>query len=383
MATNRMFKNVFHVFTVIAILLFVSCTQKKNHFIINGEIKGAENQSIQLQKLSYTDMLIIDSAKADDKGVFQLKGEFVEEGAYAIQIADESIIFIIDNSTISIKGSLNQIHDLEFKGSEGSKNLAEYNKKIDSLGQQIMAANQAREELMLSDDADNADYETIDNHISELYDSLRDYAKTVAKESKTQSVSIIAASNFFNDPNEMEFLKEFNNSIDTRFSRNEFGKEFSKLLSEKEIEYLQKHQNDIKVGQKAPDFTLPQEDGNPISLSDYKGQYVLIDFWASWCTPCRKENPNVVKSYNEFKDKNFTVFGVSIDEDKNAWIEAVKNDQLVWKQVIDTDGWKSKVAELYNVQAIPANFLVDPEGTVIATNLRGAQLKRELEKVLN
>jgi peroxiredoxin len=134
----------------------------------------------------------------------------------------------------------------------------------------------------------------------------------------------------------------------------------------------------------APDFTLPDVNGNPVSLSAYKGKYVLVDFWASWCRPCRMENPNVVQAYNKFKDKNFTVLGVSLDrpDGKEEWVKAIKDDKLDWMHVSDLKFWESTVVPLYRFEGIPYNVLVDPTGKIIAESLRGPDLERKLSEVL-
>ena len=133
------------------------------------------------------------------------------------------------------------------------------------------------------------------------------------------------------------------------------------------------------IGVQAADFEAKTPAQIPIKLSNFKGQYVLIDFWASWCGPCRQENPNVVAAYETFKDKNFTVLGVSIDEKEDAWVKAVKQDGLVWTQLLDRT---SEIANMYGINAIPKNFLVDPSGKIIAKNLRGAELMATLQEVL-
>lgn len=138
----------------------------------------------------------------------------------------------------------------------------------------------------------------------------------------------------------------------------------------------------IEVGMIAPNFTEKNLKGKDISLKSFKGKYVLIDFWASWCGPCRRENPAVVAAYNAFKDKNFTILGVSLDKDRAAWEKAVKDDGLVWEQVSDLKGWNAAPAALYGVRSIPSNFLVDPQGRIIAMNLRGEALAQKLSEVL-
>ena len=136
------------------------------------------------------------------------------------------------------------------------------------------------------------------------------------------------------------------------------------------------------VGTLLPDFTQPDTSGKPISLSSLRGKYVLIDFWASWCGPCRQENPNVVEAFNKFKNKNFTILGVSLDKAKPAWEEAIRLDNLTWMHVSDLQGWSNAVAQQYQIYQIPQNILIDPEGKIVAKNLRGNQLDRKLMRVL-
>lgn len=136
------------------------------------------------------------------------------------------------------------------------------------------------------------------------------------------------------------------------------------------------------IGSVAPDFTINDENGTAFTLSSLRGKYVLIDFWASWCSPCRRENPNVVKAYNQFKDKNFTILGVSLDEDKIDWLAAVRKDKLEWKQLCELKGWKTSVVSLYRFESIPFNVLIDPEGKILATGLRGQELEEKLNKLL-
>ncbi len=139
-----------------------------------------------------------------------------------------------------------------------------------------------------------------------------------------------------------------------------------------------------KIGSIAPDIALPNPDGDTVKLSSLRGKYVLIDFWAAWCRPCRAESPNLVEAYNKYKDKGFTIYSVSLDNNKQSWINAIKSDQLgQWTHVSDLKGWRSSAAELYGVNSIPANFLIDPEGKIIAKNLRGKALEQKLQQIFD
>lgn len=163
----------------------------------------------------------------------------------------------------------------------------------------------------------------------------------------------------------------------------QFGDKFLKSASGqnaiKRLEGISK----VAIGQPAPEFTQENQYGKPVSLENFKGKYVLIDFWASWCGPCREENPNIVKAYEKYKSKNFEIVGVSLDTKRDAWMKAIKDDRLSWVQVSDLKGWKNSVSRIYSVEAVPQNFLIDPNGKIIAKNLKGAALEERLSTLFN
>ncbi len=147
-----------------------------------------------------------------------------------------------------------------------------------------------------------------------------------------------------------------------------------------DLDEIIKHLENVEIGKIAPDFTLPNTKGVAISLKDFRGQYVLLDFWASWCPPCRKENPNVVKLFNEYKDRNFTIIGISLDYSRDNWLKGIADDGLTWTHVSDLKYWDSEIPALYGVRGIPANMLLDPNGVILAKNVMGEDLANALNE---
>lgn len=171
---------------------------------------------------------------------------------------------------------------------------------------------------------------------------------------------------------DVKVLAPLYSSLDTSVKLSEYGKIIYKSLAIAEK---------LQPGLPAPDFSQTDTSGHPVSLSALKGKYVLVDFWASWCGPCRAENPNVVKAFNRYKDKGFTVLGVSLDDNRSNWLKAIQQDKLRWTQVSDLNGWKNAVAKQYGIQAIPSNFLLDRDGKILARNLRGDDLDKKLADI--
>jgi peroxiredoxin len=281
---------------------------------------------------------------------------YLEKGEFTIKSADSA-------SKAQITGS--KIND-DYK-----KLMSQLNPFFDET-QKIEADDKSTSEATKNTEAYQTD---LDKKRNEIQVGQKAVLKLFILANPDSYLSLLALSSIGGpspDPVELTVLY---NSLSQRIKDTETAKNLKIALDKLNI---------TGVGAMAPDFTEADVNGQPIKLSSFRGKYVLIDFWASWCGPCRQENPNVVKAFNKYKDKNFTVLGVSLDREtgKEDWINAIKNDGLSWTQVSDLKFWKSEAAVLYDVSAIPANFLIDPDGKIIAKNLRGRDLEHKLEELL-
>ena len=215
---------------------------------------------------------------------------------------------------------------------------------------------------------------SIEKRYSDVVDDIKKVMRAFVSKHPDSYISLIVLSELFDSNSEAEIAKLYQN-LSESVKKTELGEELGIRLFSK---------TRTSIGTVAPDFTQNDPKGKPVKLSDFRGKYVLIDFWASWCGPCRQENPNVVKAYAQFKNKNFEILGVSLDNPnaKTAWLNAIERDKLTWTQVSDLQGWKNQAARLYGVESIPQNFLVDPDGVIIAKNLRGENLIITLSNLL-
>lgn len=241
------------------------------------------------------------------------------------------------------------------KSSFNSPEYLEYNKKIQELNNQISAIQQERD----------AKFGSLRSVFTK---NMIDFIKS--NPSNTMSLTFVESLN--NDENKGLDIKALFNSLDEKIKNSNRGKRLVSSLKA----------NELVVGGQAFDFQQADINGKPVKLSDFKGKYVLLDFWASWCVPCREENPNVVKEYAKYKDKNFEIVAISLDNKKENWLKAIQDDKLTWVHLSDLQGWKNEVSVMYGVKGVPTNFLISPEGKILATDLRGDALGKFLEKTL-
>jgi peroxiredoxin len=372
------------IFIFSCVLFILSCTSKHQNglFSVNGDLKNAEDQKVFLEQLFFNQNPphVLDTAEMKN-GKFEVSANSSEEGLYRIRFEKNAgYIFINDKDNITFSANANDsvLNTTKFN-TPANSSLTSLIVTLDSIHTRLIGEDQARKDYQQQQNDSLAFIADNNFKISnEWYNNfLVRYIDTVAS-----PVNALFALSYAQDVS-MDTVKNLLANLTKKFPGNSSVAQVVKQFEQyADAQNSQSQNSNITIGQEAPDFTLPDVDGKPVSLSSFRGKYVLVDFWASWCGPCRQENPNIVATYNQFKDKNFTILGVSLDQDKKAWLKAINDDGLTWKQISDLKFWNSEAATLYQVQAIPFNVLVDPQGKVIAKELRGSDLRNKLTEVL-
>jgi peroxiredoxin len=375
------------IFVISIASIFLSCnnTGQYGQFTVNGDLSGAPDQKIYLEEISFNQQApkILDTTQMNH-GSFIVKGKAPEEGLFRLRFEKSpGYIFINDEPSIQFKADVNDstLQSARFN-TPANVSFTKFIVIIDSLHTVLIGEDRKVQELKQQ----NSDSLTAiaENEFTITDNWYKNFLVKYVDTAKSPIVAIFALS--YTQEVGIETVKNLITRLTTKFPKNtaiaEVAKQFREYTTAKSQPQQQTQSNQISAGQVAPDFTLPDVDGKSFTMSSLRGKYVLVDFWASWCGPCREENPNVVAAYKEFKDKNFTILGVSLDKEKKDWVEAIKNDGLGWKQVSDLKFWNSEAAALYGVEAIPFNVLIDPQGKIIATSLRGDDLKNKLNALL-
>ncbi len=358
------------IWIAVLALAFAAC-KNNNEFTISGTIKNAGD--LKKVRLFQTDSLI-DSAFVNESGEFRFTRINPDPDFYSLEIGDKNFVLIAKNGDeIDFETDYtDQTNTYTASGSEESEKIRKFHKLGNAYGAKTKEIEADYQKMMSA--SSNANRDSIMQILMpRLQKNMDDFAREALKFAETNKDNLAgfyAAGSIDQVKYEQPLIK-FAEDIKPRFPNNKAVKSFVARMESVKV---------VSIGQQAPEFSLPDVSGKQTKLSDFKGKYVLLDFWASWCGPCRRENPNIVRLHDLYKAKNFTVLGVSLDDNREDWLKAIKDDNLNWTQVTEMKRWDSETAALYKVDGIPASFILDPNGKIIGKNLSGADLEEFLKK---
>ena len=372
--------------SICCLLAMSSCTDENSpSFTLKGKLGNWSDPATIY--LSYWDdgNEYLDTTRLS-KGSFSFEGtvgepaparlilDYTGEGMGQAAQAGHILYLYLENGTVKMK-SPDSLQNSQFINSPINEEHLAY---LDFIGGQIQdLAARMNQKMMqatpeqLNDSAFNAQ---LNLEYKQLLNERTQKQQQYVRDHPDSYFSVVALSESVSSDFDVEEIEPLFLSIDEKYRETFPGKAFAQRIEAAKT---------IGIGKKAPGFTQNDPDGNPVSLSDYLGKYVLLDFWASWCGPCRQENPNLVKAYAAYKDKGFEILGVSLDnkDGKEAWVNAIEKDGLTWTQVSDLNSWNNEVARSYGVRAVPQSYLIDPQGVIVAQNLRGETLEATLEEI--
>lgn len=364
-----------------ALLATAACSnQETSNPTVSGTIENADGLTLALLKHASATPDTIASTVLDASGQFSFEVPAGRLSFYTLGVGELPPLFLIFDSTETLvvhadTETMDRVY--EVSGSADSEDIRNYFVEGTQYEQQMDSLMRALQKSAAS--GDQVSRSELGNAYNAVRKEYRAYIENHIQ-SKPSSAANYTVLQRLDPVKDLELFQLVRDSLQPRMAGNHFFDVLAERIAQSERQLVAA--SVLNPGNEAPEIALPNPDGEMVPLSSLRGKYVLIDFWASWCKPCRLENPNVVKLYNQYKDKGFEVYGVSLDKDRQKWIKAIEEDKLTWSHVSDLQFWNSAAAQLYNVTAIPFTVLIDPDGKVVQTKLRGRALEQKLAEVL-
>ena len=367
------------VFIITSALLFVACNNlKDNEFLISGTANGVENgKKVFIEVQTETGSLAKDTAVVTD-GKFELKGitDGIDIGFVRIENEEINLPIILEEGNININIVKDSLHKSTLGGTPNNDKFQKFNTESRAISEKVAKFEKDNGPEMQKAQMSN-DTVTINKLLKEykkFQNEMNDYSKKFIKENPDAYLSVLLLENFL--------MRQYLTPEEIKSYFEGFDKDVKETKSGKKIKTALDSMSAIVIGKPAPNFSAPSPEGKTISLKESLGKVTIIDFWASWCGPCRAENPNVVALYNEFHPQGLNIIGVSLDKDAAKWKEAIAKDGLIWPHVSNLKFWEDPIAKQYNVQSIPATFILDEKGNIVAKDLRGEELRAKVAALL-
>ncbi|MEM8967489.1 MAG: TlpA disulfide reductase family protein [Bacteroidota bacterium] len=339
---------------------------------IEGKIlHPQQNEYLVLEHIGENDIEVIDTLIVTSDSTFRYSLKESSPGFYRLNFFNRQYVnLILDDENVKVVADGSRPDgEVEVTGSSDTDYLYAVNGIMKDMQEQINGLNADFMKARSEEDAEAM--EQVEQQYLQIEQENAEKVKSKIEE-MGNSIAALYAVNFLDAEKEFPFLDKLATKFKQELPDSPYTEQFVT-----QVESLRS----LAIGMPAPDIQLPNPKGDTVSLSSLQGNYVMIDFWAAWCGPCRMENPNVVRMYNKYKDEGFEIYGVSLDQSREKWVEAIEKDGLTWPQVSDLQYFNSEAARLYNINAIPATVLIDPEGKIIAKNLRGQTLEEKLSEI--
>lgn len=362
--------------------ILASCNKiGENEYLITGNAQGVENGKMAiLQVQNEMGPVSKDTVKVEN-GKFEFKGKFSEGpeiGFILIESVNNGMVpFILESGEINISVDKDTIQKSKINGTENNDKFQEYNDGSSIIFKKMIAFQKANQQKFI--EARKANDTSVINSLSkqnmDFQTQMDKFSQNFVEKNPTAFLSSLLLENFIGRQTlEAEKILKLYNNLSSDIKKTKSGIRVSEFV---------KKQKAITIGSSAPNFSAPNPEGKTTSLKESLGKVTIIDFWASWCGPCRAENPNVVALYNKFHGKGLNIIGVSLDKDADQWKEAIAKDKLTWTHISNLKYWKEPIVEMYDVKSIPATFILDSNGKIVAKDLRGAELKAKIAELLS